>query len=287
MKLLNFRQNNEIKLGIKTKKGIIDVENEASSLKIICPKSMNEVIKKKEHALSQLTKLSNCARNFLNEATLEFTPCINNPEKIICVGLNYIAHGDEVKMELPKSPILFNKYNNALAAHNQKISISKEVKKLDYEAEMIIVIGEKISKATPETAKKAIFGYTIGNDLSDRDLQFRTQQWMIGKTLDNFAPIGPYIATKDSIDADNLNISTKVNGEIRQKSNTKNMIFSCEDLICYISKYVTLQPGDIIFTGTPSGVILGNSDKQAEWLKTGDTVEIQIEGIGKLTNYFN
>ena len=157
-------------------------------------------------------------------------------------------------------------------------------KQFDYEAELVIVIGKTVENVSRENAMSHIFGYTIGNDLSARDLQFRTGQWLLGKTCDGFAPIGPYLVTADEVDSSNLEISCSVNGELRQQGNTKNMIFDCAHIVSYLSQHMTLRPGDIIFTGTPAGVILGYPEEQRNWLKSGDEVVISIEKIGSLKN---
>ena len=187
-------------------------------------------------------------------------------------------------MDKPLYPILFSKFNNALAAHGQKITLPKSARKYDYEAELIVVIGKEASSVTKEEALSYVFGYTCGNDLSARDLQFRTGQWLLGKTCDRFAPIGPYIVTADAIDPSDLNITCVVNGKVRQSGNTSDMLFDCADIISYASEYMTLKPGDLIFTGTPSGVITGEPADKRIWLKPGDEITVSIEKIGSLTN---
>lgn len=148
------------------------------------------------------------------------------------------------------------------------------------------MIGKEAKNIAPEEALAYVFGYTIGNDLSARDLQLRTSQWLIGKTLDHFAPIGPYLVTADEIDPQNLAITCTVNGEIRQSASTNAMIFDCATIVSYLSHLMTLKPGDIIFTGTPSGVILGYPEDKQIWLQAGDQVEVTIEKLGSLSNRF-
>ena len=201
-----------------------------------------------------------------------YAPVVTKPEKIICVGLNYADHAKEANMDIPDYPVLFSKFNNALAAHKQVISLPKKAEKFDYEAELVIVMGKEATKVSKEEALSYVFGYTVGNDFSARDLQFRTGQWLLGKSCDDFAPIGPYIVTSDEIDPQNLEISCKVNGEIRQSAHTRDMIFDCATIISYLSQYMTLKPGDLIFTGTPEGVIVGYPEEQQQWLKSGDEV---------------
>lgn len=212
---------------------------------------------------------------------------VTSPEKIICVGLNYLGHIEESKVkETPKEPVLFSKFNNALAAHNEKIPVPTVGEQFDYEAELVMVIGKEAKNVSKEEALSYVFGYSVGNDLSIRDLQFKSGQRLLGKTADKFAPVGPYLVTANSIDPTHLAISLKRNGEIVQSSNTKYMIFDCAAIISYISQHMTLKPGDLIFTGTPEGVILGHPEDQRDWLKPGDELEVVIEDIGILRNTF-
>ena len=223
-----------------------------------------------------------------SDSELEFFPCIMHPEKIVGVGFNYRQHADETKTELGGNPVLFSKFSDAAAGHRQKIRIPETVHNLDYEAEMAIVIGKKAFHVKQEEARNYIFGYCPANDLSARDLQFLTSQFLLGKTLPAFAPIGPYISTRDEIhDPQNLGISLSLNGETRQKSNTKNMIFSCDYLVSYITKYIPLNPGDVILTGTPGGVIVGYPPEKRVWIKPGDITEVSIEKLGTLLTEFN
>jgi 2-keto-4-pentenoate hydratase/2-oxohepta-3-ene-1,7-dioic acid hydratase in catechol pathway len=218
---------------------------------------------------------------------LEFLPCILHPEKIVGVGFNYRQHADETKTELGGNPVLFSKYSDAAAGHRQKIRIPETVHNLDYEAEMAIVIGSHAFNVKEEESHNYIFGYCPANDLSARDLQFLTSQFLLGKTLPGFAPIGPYISTIDEVpDPQNLDISLKLNGETRQNSNTKNMIFTCNYLVSYITRYFPLNAGDIILTGTPGGVIAGSPPEKRTWMKPGDVTEVIIEKLGTLLNEF-
>ena len=202
------------------------------------------------------------------------------------MGLNYLDHvkesGDE---EVPDEPVIFSKFNNALAAHNESIPVPTTGKQFDYEAEMILVIGKEAKDVSKEEALDYVFGYSIGNDLSVRDLQFKSgRQWLLGKTPDKFAPVGPYLVTADSIDSSHLDISMKRNGKTVQSSNTKHMIFDWGTIISYLSKHMTLKPGDIIFTGTPEGVIFGLPEDERDWLESGDQLEVTIESLGTLKN---
>ena len=149
---------------------------------------------------------------------------------------------------------------------------------------MIIVIGKEAANVSKDEALSYVFGYTVGNDLSARDLQFRSGQWLLGKTCDEFGPIGPYLVTADELNSSNLDIECKVNGVVRQSANTSNMIFDCATIVSYLSEHMTLKPGDIIFSGTPEGVVIGYPEDQQDWLKSGDIVEVSIENIGTLVN---
>lgn len=284
MKLVNFRVGEQIRLGIKTDEGIIDVKQAAEQYSLGVPNTMELVVAGGEKSLEQLVQLMKKEVQTIPEEEIVYAPCVTNPEKIVCVGLNYVSHGEECKIDIPTSPILFSKFNNALAAHNQTVVLPKTAEKFDYEAELVIVIGKEAVKVSKEDALSYVFGYTAGNDLSARDLQFRTGQWLLGKTCDSFAPIGPYLVAGEEIDPNNLEISCKVNGVLCQSANTKDMIFDCTTIISYISQYMTLKPGDIIFTGTPSGVILGLPEEKQQWLKSGDEVAVCIEKIGTLVN---
>ena len=284
MKFVQFIGGDSVRLGIKTEQGIIDVEQCATLLSIDVPTTMEQVIVGGEEALLQLKQLTMKEVPYLSEETMVYAPCITQPEKIICVGLNYIDHAKESNMEIPSSPVLFSKFNNALSAHKQVIDLPKNAEHFDYEAELIIVIGKEASNVSKEDALSYVFGYTVGNDLSARDLQFRTGQWLLGKTCDQFAPTGPYLVTADELDPTNLDIELKVNGEVKQSANTRDMIFDCATIVSYLSQHMTLKPGDIIFSGTPDGVILGYPEDQRVWLKSGDEVQVTIENIGTLTN---
>jgi 2-keto-4-pentenoate hydratase/2-oxohepta-3-ene-1,7-dioic acid hydratase in catechol pathway len=222
-----------------------------------------------------------------NEEDLEFLPCVLRPEKIVGVGFNYHQHADETNTVIGGNPVLFSKYSDAAAGHMQKIKIPETVYNLDYEAEMAVVIGKHAFHVKEEEATDYIFGYCPANDLSARDLQFLTSQFLLGKTLPGFAPIGPYISTVDEIpDPQNLAISLTLNGETRQQSNTKNMIFNCNYLVSYITKYIPLNPGDIILTGTPGGVIIGYPPEKRVWIKHGDVTEVKIDKLGSLITEF-
>ena len=211
---------------------------------------------------------------------------IPNPKNIICIGLNYADHIAETSLATHDFPEIFMKTTNALAGHQDTITIEDESFHYDYEGELVIIIGKAGKNISREQAKEHILGYTIGNDVSARALQFRGSQWILGKSLDNFAPIGPVIVSPDEFDFDNATITTTVNGEVRQQAKLQQMLFKPYEIIEFVSQYITLQKGDIIFTGTPSGVVLGKNEERYGWLKSGDTVSISISGIGTLENKF-
>ena len=210
---------------------------------------------------------------------------IVDPRKIICVGLNYKDHAAESGSPIPKEPILFSKYPTALIGHGQSIVLPKVSQEVDYEAEFVIVIGKKGRHLTPTNAMDHVAGYTVGHDVSARDWQLRKdgKQWMVGKTFDTFAPCGPNLVTKDEVpDPLKLPIRLKLNGQIMQNSNTNQMIFGVVELLTYLSQVITLEPGDLIYTGTPPGV--GVARKPPVFMKDGDVAEVEIEGLGVLRN---
>lgn len=284
MKLLNFYSNDKICLGIKTEKGIIDVEKTVLKNKCHLPTSLNEIITTSHNNKDYLKQYLEIEPVLISEDDMIYAPSVPNPGKILCIGLNYNSHTNEVAFKQPEVPTIFNKFNDSLIGHNSPLRLPEEAEKFDYEAELVIVMGKTAHNVSKEESLSYVFGYTIGNDFSARDLQLLTGQWLIGKACDDFAPLGPYIVTSDEINPDNLNIKCEVNNVLCQSSNTKNMIFSCSDIISYISKYITLRPGDIIYTGTPEGVILGHPTESQTWLKAGDKIHITIENIGTLSN---
>jgi len=217
--------------------------------------------------------------------SVHWLPVVTKPSKIIAVGLNYMDHISESKGNLPKNPILFAKYPNSLLGHKGFITWDKGVtKKVDYEAELAVIIGKVGKFIKKDEAEAHIFGYTCANDVSARDLQFSDGQWTRGKSLDTFCPLGPFIVTKDEIpDPQSLEIRALLNGKVMQDSNTSGMIFGVYELISFISLHMTLYPGDVILTGTPSGV--GTFRKPSVYMKDGDEVIVSISSIGELVNY--
>lgn len=280
MKLVQFWKENTPALGIVTEQGIVDAAAEAARRGLSAPATMLDAIR--SGSLDGLAKLAEGAECF-TDAPL--APAVTGCDKILCIGLNYRQHAKECNLPLPPAPVLFNKFSNALAADGDAITLMPEYKEYDYEAELVAIIGKPARNVTEEEALGYVFGYTCGNDLSTRDLQFcRSNQWLLSKTMDGFAPIGPCVVTADAIDPNALAISSTVNGELRQNSNTSDMIFSTAQIIADLSRHFTLLPGDLIFTGTPQGVMHGYPADQKNWLKPGDTVTVTIEGIGTLRN---
>ncbi len=291
MRLLTFKSYRGLSLGIKTAPGVIDVRAAAQALeRDDVPVTPAAFYARGSSALSDLASLLDEALPraagapwLLDEATLQFGPCVPNPEKILCVGLNYRRHAAESGAQVPEVPVLFSKFNNALTGHGEPVALPVAAQKYDYEVELATVIGKQAKNVSEETALDYVLGYCAANDVSARDLQMRTSQWLLGKTLDGFCPIGPYLVTADDIgDPQQLAIHSWLNGELRQNSNTCDMVFTVPYIISYFSRYMTLKPGDVILTGTPEGVILGT--KEQVWMKPGDVVSIEVEGLGTLTN---
>lgn len=286
--VLNYRQGDEYLLGVKTPKGILQVDQAAKAFKLKAPRTTDDLIQFGDQGLTNVVALAlekGTPGLFLDESKVTYGPAITNPEKIICVGLNYAKHARETNNPIPKLPILFNKFNNTLNSHRGVIHVSAvNAEKFDYEAELVIVMGRRANNVSEDQALSYVFGYATGQDFTARDLQQRSSQWMIGKTNDGFAPIGPYVVTSDLVgNPDNLKIEQYVNGQVRQSSNTNDLVFKCAQIVSYTSKIFTLEPGDIIFTGTPEGVITGYPKDKQVWLKPGDKLETRIEKLGNLS----
>ena len=216
-------------------------------------------------------------------ATTTFLAPIPRPPKIICIGLNYRDHAAEAKAQIPEVPTVFAKFHTAVTGHGHPIVLPKNSTKPDYEAEFAVVIGHGGRHIPEDRWRDHVFGYTIMNDVSARDFQNATSQWMMGKTFDTFAPIGPAIVSADEIeDPHSLDISMTIGGEVLQSSNTRNLIFGVPQLVAHLSSVFTLEPGDLIATGTPAGV--GFARRPPRWLRPGDECRVRIEKIGELVN---
>ncbi len=212
-------------------------------------------------------------------------PPVPDPQKVICIGLNYADHAREGGVEPPEEPVLFNKFPTALIAHGDAIALPHESQEVDYEAELVVVIGRGGRRIARQRAYEHIAGFCPGHDVSARDWQLRKpgKQWLLGKTFDTFAPCGPALVTRDEVPRPgNLRVQFRLNGQTMQDSNTGQFIFPIDELVAYVSQVCTLLPGDLIFTGTPPGV--GFARKPPVFLKPGDVTEVEIEQLGVLKN---
>ncbi len=290
LKLLSIKHSDQSEsIGAVVEGGVIDTRAVAKKLGLHAPATLDELLQggNADGLAKVVAGAAHSGVPMLAEADIAHGRLFVKPGKIICVGLNYRQHAKEIGMPEPRVPPLFNKYNNSLAAHNSVITLpGKEISvKFDYETELLIVIGKACRNVAEGEALDYVAGYCTSNDFSARDLQLELPagQWMIGKTLDNFAPIGPYFVSADLVgDPNALKLETRVNGELRQSSNTADFIFNTQQIVSYISKHWTLEPGDIIFTGTPQGVIAGKPKDKQVWLKAGDEIVSSIEKLGEL-----
>lgn len=283
MKIVYFKKNDQPALGILTVNGILDVDayQQFNGQKMISGHNLKK---------SEIKGLKNIIedallddRFFLDESSLTFCPCSPKPSKIICIGLNYRKHAAESGMTVPTVPVVFTKYNNTLINYGNDVPLGKVGEQFDYEVELGVIIGEKCKDVPKSAALDYVFGYCVANDMSCRDLQFRTSQWLMGKSLDYFLPLGKYLVTSDEVeDVQQLKLTCTLNGEQRQNSTTADMIFTVAEIIEDLSKHMTLEPGDLILTGTPEGVIMGMAEKK--WLKQGDIVTVEIDKLGSTTN---
>ena len=286
MKLVNFQHSYGLRLGIEQGESVIDVTDVCHELGVKAPKTLGDLLFDTDSGLQSLRTLAaelDPAGPFTrNIAEVQIGPAVTRPGKVLCVGLNYRRHAQEANMPIPDEPVLFGCFANAVSAPGADINVAG-LEKLDYESELGVVIGRHVSKASTDEARDAILGYFNANDLSARELQLKSGQWLLGKSLDGFLPIGPSIRVADEkFDPDNLQIRGWLNGELRQDSSTSDMIFPVAELVAYTSRYISLEPGDIIITGTPEGVIMG--EKNPNWMKPGDEFTVEIEGLGRLVN---
>jgi 2-keto-4-pentenoate hydratase/2-oxohepta-3-ene-1,7-dioic acid hydratase in catechol pathway len=216
-------------------------------------------------------------------SAVRLRPPVPAPGKLIFFGLNYADHAAESGVPLPEVPTFFAKWNNSLVAHGETIVVPPATEQPDYEAELGVVIGRRARDVDPADALSYVAGYTCVNDVSARDLQLRTPQWTHGKAIDTFAPMGPWLVTADEVpDPQRLGIRCEINGELLQDSNTKEMAFGVAELVSFLSRTMTLEPGDVLGTGTPPGVGSGRTPQR--WLRDGDRVAIEIDGVGRLEN---
>ncbi len=288
MTFCTLRRGRESVLGVRTPRGILDVPRAAKLLRREAPATMEELLR--DGGAGSLRALVDAALTrpsaraaFVDERRAAFGPCVGHPEKILCLGFNYRQHAQETSAPVPTSPLLFSKFANALAGHGSAIPLPVGVaSQFDYEAELVIVMGRTAHRVSEADALSFVLGYCVGNDLSARDLQFKTSQFLLGKTCDGFAPVGPWLVTADQVDPSDLAIECRVNGELRQSARTSDMVFDCRAVVSYASRHMTLRPGDLIFTGTPEGVVLGQPRERQRWLVPGDQVTTSIEKLGEL-----
>lgn len=280
MKLVSIAP--DMRLGIWLGESVVD----ASAAGIAgMPATMAEALKGGAPALASLRNLTadppEAALLPADQVTLG--PCVPQPGKIICVGLNYARHAAEGGQAIPETPVLFSKFNNSLAGPHEDVPLPAGAVEYDYEVELTAVIGRTTRDVGVDEALDHVAGYCCSNDISARDLQMLTGQWLLGKTLDRFLPLGPWLVTADEVpDPQALGLRCWLNGELRQDSSTADMIFSVAEIVSYASRYMTLEAGDVISTGTPEGVIMGMQPRV--WMKAGDVVSVEVDGLGQLTN---
>lgn len=284
MKLVTYQSGNSgPQLGVVVDGKVVNLA-EASGGRL--PNDMRSFIEQGDSALQLAQEIaSKGGANGVPESSVKLLAPIYNPSKLIAIGLNYMDHVRETGSKVPQTAVMFTKYTTSIIATGEDIRWDPALtQKVDWEAELAVVIGKRASKVKEEDAFDYILGYMNCDDVSARDLQNeRGDQWIMGKSLDTFAPLGPYLVTKDEVpDPNNLSIKCLVNGQAMQNSNTREMIFKIPYLIAYLSRGITLLPGDVITTGTPDGV--GGARKPAIFLKNGDVVTVEIEGLGQLTN---
>ena len=288
MTFTTLRDGSVDHLGIRTAHGIIDVGRAAKAMGISnAPHTVDDVVCGRGNvgALHRIVAQAPSG-SIRSESSVQYGPLVSSPEKILCVGLNYRAHLAETNMKSQPYPDLFNKYNTSLNRHKGTVAVSSlPLAQFDYESELVLVIGKETRNVSEADALSYVFGYACGNDFSARDAQLRVSQWMTGKTPDQFAPLGPWLVGAAQIpDPQTLQVQTFVNDETvpRQDMNTSHMIHSCAKILSYASQFMTLSPGDVIFTGTPSGVILGYPKDKQVWLKAGDRIRTVISKLGEL-----
>jgi len=283
--LANLRGDAKARLAVKTEKGILDVAASAREHKLLVPADTDDLIAHGPQQLQACIDASlKAGTHFIAEKDAAFAPAVANPGKIICIGLNYRKHAKEIGLAEPKAPPIFTKFHNALTHHGATVPTKGLPNNhFDYEVELVVVIGKRAVNVSEADALSYVFGYATGNDFSERASQMITSQWTAGKTSDGFAPLGPYLLTADLIANPNaLKLGTTVNGEVRQDSSTSDLIFNVQQIIAYCSSVFPLEPADIIFTGTPEGVVMGMPKEKQIWLKPGDTVITTVEKLGSL-----
>jgi 2-keto-4-pentenoate hydratase/2-oxohepta-3-ene-1,7-dioic acid hydratase in catechol pathway len=268
MRLLTFHRDGDLRVGLLGADGVAELATD----------DFNGLLTRTP---AEIERLATGPRT--DAAGLRLGPCVPRPGKIICIGLNYRRHAEEAGMAVPETPVLFSKFNNSLAASGDDVPLPEVAQQYDYEAELGVVIGRTTRHAGEAEALDHVWGYCCCNDVSARDLQFVTTQWLLGKTLDRFLPVGPHLVSGDEAgDPQAMSIRCTVNGDVRQDSNTADMVFGVAELVSYLSRHFTLEAGDLIATGTPQGVAQGRPGKP--WLVPGDEVVVEVGSLGRLTN---
>jgi 2-keto-4-pentenoate hydratase/2-oxohepta-3-ene-1,7-dioic acid hydratase in catechol pathway len=275
MKLVNFYTADGIRAGLVRPEGVEDLA--ASGVwqgpAPVAQDDIKQLARRVQQPASAPVPLHN----------LRLAPAVASSEKLICIGVNYRRHAEEAGIPIPTVPVVFGKFANSLNSDGANVFLPPVDHKYDYEAELAVVIGREARDVTEVDALEYVGGYCCANDLTARGAQLTTSQWVAGKMLDGFLPLGPFLVTADEIpDPQNLTINCWVNGARKQHSSTADMIFSVAAIVAFVSRHATLKPGDVIATGTPEGVLLG--EKEPRWLKAGDEVSVEIEGLGRLTN---
>ncbi len=278
MKLVTFTHNNDSRVGAVVDNMVVDSKNTAD-----IPSTMIDFLSAGESAISAMQRLITSGQQRIALDQVKLQAPVPRPGKFLGISLNYADHINETGLEKPEYPTFFTKQSSCVIADGEAIHRPKVSEKVDYEGELALVIGTRCRHVSLADAPKMIVGYTIANDVSVRDWQIRSPTWMLGKSFDTHGPLGPWLVTADEIpDPHNLNIKTWIDDELRQNSNTRHMIFNCYEMIAYLSQAMTLEPGDVIATGTPSGV--GVKMKPRGYMKPGQTARIEIEKIGILSN---
>jgi len=280
MRLISYLAESGPRTAVATEGGYVDLH----AADRLLPTQMTELLKTLPVQLDAIREAATSGA-VLDRKAIKILPSVPNPQKIICIGLNYADHAAETGATVGDEPVVFNKFPTCLRADGEAVELPAVTDQVDYEAELVVVIGKKVKKVAVEEARSCIAGYCIGNDISSRDWQKGKpgKQWLLGKSFDSFAPLGPELVTADEIeDPEKLRIQCRLNGETMQDSTTANLIFKIDFLISYLSNVCTLMPGDLIYTGTPAGV--GMARKPPVFLKPGDQVEVEIESLGVLSN---
>jgi 2-keto-4-pentenoate hydratase/2-oxohepta-3-ene-1,7-dioic acid hydratase in catechol pathway len=275
MKLLRYGPKGQEKPGLLDRQG--KIRDLSGVVPDIGPEQLSPV------SLDRLRKINADTLPAVS-GTPRLGPCVGNIGKLVCIGLNYRDHAEESNAEIPPVPVVFAILPSALIGPDDAIVVPREETRPDYECEVAVVIGQRTYRADRASAHAAIGGISAFNDVSGRRAQLETpqRQWTLGKSFDTFAPLGPCITSADSVDLANMSLRTTLSGEVMQQSNTRHLIFPVDDLIVYLSQGITLEPGDVIATGTPSGV--GDSRQPPRYLREGDVVEVWVEGVGTLRN---